>query len=140
MVGRFLHMGADPHNFVSALNCIVAQRLVRVLCRECREPAPPGPAETKALSALVSPSDRVFQPRGCRKCDGAGYRGRTVVAEVLPLSAPIRELILARKGVGAIRTQAESEGMVPLRRNALELVARGVTTLSEVDRVTARDG
>ena len=139
VVGRFLHMGADPHNFVSALNCIVAQRLVRVLCRECREPDPPGAAERRVLAALPSPADRVFHPRGCRKCDGAGYRGRTVVAEVLPLSAPVRELILARGGVGAIRAQAESEGMVPLRRNALELVARGVTTLSEVDRVTARD-
>ena len=61
------------------------------------------------------------------------------MAEVLPLSASVRELILARAGVGAIRAQAESEGMVPLRRNALELVARGMTTLSEVDRVTARD-
>ncbi len=139
VVGRFLHMGADPHNFVSALNCIVAQRLVRVVCRNCRETGPPEAAERTVLSALSSPPARVFRPRGCRKCDGAGYRGRTVVAEVLPLSASIRELILARRGVAAIRTQAESEGMVPLRRNALELVARGVTTLSEVDRVTARD-
>ena len=139
VVGRFLHMGADPHNFVSALNCIVAQRLVRVLCRECREPGSPGTAEQKALAALSSPSDRVFHPRGCRKCDGAGYRGRTVVAEVLPLSASIRELILARGGAAAVRSQAESEGMVSLRQNALELVASGVTTLSEVDRVTARD-
>ena len=139
VVGRFLHMGADPHNFDSALNCIVAQRLVRVLCRECPEPGQPGATERRAPSALPSPSGPVLHPSGCRKCDGAGYRGRTVVAEVLPLSASIRELILARAGVGAIRAQAESEGMVPLRRNALDLVARGVTTLSEVDRVTARD-
>ena len=75
VVGRFLHMGADPHNFVSALNCIVAQRLVRVLCRECREPGAPDAAERRALSALPSPADRVFQPRGCRKCDGAGVPG-----------------------------------------------------------------
>ncbi len=139
VVGRFLHMGADPHNFVSALNCIVAQRLVRVLCRACRQAQPPGAAEEKALGELASRPEQLFHPRGCRKCDGAGYRGRTVVAEVLPLSSAIRELILGRRGVAAIRAQAEAEGMVSLRRNALELVARGVTTLTEVDRVTARD-
>ena len=140
VVGRFLHMGADPHNFVSALNCIVAQRLVRVLCGECREPGPPDAAERKAFAELASPPERLFRPRGCRKCEGAGYRGRTVVAEVLPLSPAIRELVLGRRGAGAIRSQAEAEGMVSLRRNALALVGGGVTALSEVDRVTARDG
>lgn len=140
VVGRFLHMGADPHNFVSALNCIVAQRLVRVLCRDCRRAEPPGAAGKNALRGLSSPPEQVFRPQGCRKCDGAGYRGRTVVAEILPLSAAIRELILGREAGVAIRSQAEAEGMVSLRRNALALVARGVTTLSEVDRVTARDG
>ena len=139
VVGRFLHMGADPHNFVSALNCIVAQRLVRVLCRACRQPGQPDAAEREALMDLASRPDRLFRPRGCRKCDGAGYRGRTVVAEILSLSSRIRELILARQGAPAIRAQAEAEGMVSLRRNALELVARGMTTLSEVDRVTARE-
>ena len=139
VVGRFLHMGADPHNFVSALNCIVAQRLVRVLCRACRQPGEPDAAEREALVDLASRPDRLFRPRGCRKCDGAGYRGRTVVAEILSLSSRVRELILARQGGPAIRAQAEAEGMVSLRRNALELVARGVTTLSEVDRVTARE-
>ena len=90
VVGRFLHMGADPHNFVSALNCIVAQRLVRVLCPACRQPGQPDAAEREALMDLASRPDRLFRPRGCRKCDGAGYRGRTVVAEILSLSSAIR--------------------------------------------------
>lgn len=139
VVGRFLHMGADPHNFVSALNCIVAQRLVRLLCRECPRAAPPGPAEARAFQDLSEPPDRVFHPVGCRTCDGAGYRGRTVVAEILSLSTAVRELILDRQGGAAIRAQAEAEGMISLRRNALQLVARGLTTLSEVDRVTASE-
>lgn len=139
VVGRFFHMGADPHNFVSALNCIVAQRLIRVLCGACRAPGTPTATEASAFSELTSPPGRIFRPRGCRKCDGTGYRGRTVVAEVLSLSPAIRELILTRQGGPAIRARAEAEGMVSLRRNALELVARGVTTLSEVDRGTARD-
>ena len=139
VVGRFLHMGADPHNFVSALNCIVAQRLVRLLCRECRRSAPPSPAETTAFQDLSELPDRVFHPAGCRKCDGAGYRGRTVVAEILSLSTAVRELILDRQPGAAIRAQAEAEGMISLRRNALQLVTRGLTTLSEVDRVTASD-
>ena len=132
-------MGADPRNFISALNCIVAQRLVRLLCRECRRPAPPSPAEASAFQDLSELPDRVFHPVGCRKCDGAGYRGRTVVAEILSLSTAVRELILDRQAGAAIRAQAEAEGMISLRRNALQLVARGVTTLSEVDRVTASD-
>ena len=73
VIGRFLHMGADPYNFVSALNCIVAQRLVRVLCAACRREAPPDAAEREALGAVAVPPEFVFRPRGCRKCDGAGF-------------------------------------------------------------------
>lgn len=136
VIGRFLHMGADPHNFVSALHCIAAQRLVRLLCR-CRRPVSPGPRDEEALSVLGTPPDLVFEPVGCRRCDGAGFHGRTAVAEVLSLTPTLREMILARRSATAIREQAEAEGMVSLRRQALAAVAEGRTTLAEVDRVTS---
>ena len=79
VIGRFLHMGSDPHNFVSALNCIVAQRLVRLLCVECRRPVPPDASEREALAAVSEVPEQVFHPGGCRQCDGAGFRGRTAV-------------------------------------------------------------
>ena len=135
VIGRFLHMGADPYNFVSALHCIVAQRLVRVLCPACREPVAPNTGEREALADLLPPDASVFRPHGCRECEGRGFRGRTAVAEVVPLSPALRELILARAGALRIRSEAEREGMVSLRQNALRLVARGVTTLPEVNRV-----
>ena len=139
VIGRFLHMGSDPHNFVSALNCIVAQRLVRLLCVECRRPVPPDASEREALVAVSEVPEQVFHPGGCRQCDGAGFRGRTAVAEVLPLSPALREMILARRGGQEVREQAEREGMVSLRRNALEAVALGLTTVFEVNRVTSSD-
>ena len=139
VIGRFLHMGVDPHNFVSALHLIAAQRLVRLLCASCRQESDPDAAEVEALAVLDSPPERVFRPGGCRRCDGAGFRGRTAVAEVLALTPALREAILARRPASEIRDAAEREGMVPIRRRALELVAAGRTTLAEADRVTAAD-
>ncbi len=139
VIGRFLHMGSDPYNFVSALNCIVAQRLIRVLCRICREPKAPGPEEEQALGGLLSgggQAPRLFRPGACRHCDGTGFRGRSAVSEVLPLTSGVRELILERRGAAAIREQARREGMISLRRNALAAIVDGRTTLAEVDRVT----
>ena len=139
VIGRFLHMGGDPHNFVSALHCIVAQRLVRVLCPACRREATPNASERAALAILGAPTDRVFRPVGCRRCDGAGFRGRTAVAEILSLDTEVREMILARRPAATIREHAERGGMAPLRRRALEAVAAGVTTLAEANRVTTGD-
>ncbi len=139
VIGRFLHMGADPHNFVSALNCIVAQRLLRLLCRECKAPRSPEPRERKALERAGLQPESIFGPVGCRACEGAGFRGRTVVAETLPLDDAIRGMILDRAGPAALRRKAEADGMVSLRQNALAAVARGATTLAEADRVTFGD-
>lgn len=139
VIGRFLHMGSDPYNFVSALHCIVAQRLVRLLCAACRRTAAPDAAEREALEAVSELPEQVYRPEGCRKCQGAGFRGRTAIAEVLPLSPTLREMILERRGAQEVRQQADREGMVSLRRNALAAVARGLTTLSEVNRVTSDD-
>ncbi len=139
VIGRFLHMGADPHNFVSALNCIVAQRLLRLLCRACRTEAAPDAREQAALRGARLTPDSVFRPGSCRACDGVGFRGRTVVAEVLPFGDTLRGMILDRAGPAALRREAESKGMVSLRQNALLAVARGDTTLAEADRVTFGD-
>ncbi len=139
VIGRFLHMGADPHNFVSALNCIVAQRLLRLLCLECRAPIPPEPHDREVLGRAGLRPESVFRPVGCRACNGTGFRGRTVVAEVLPLDDAVRGMILGRAGPADLRRKAEAGGMVSLRQNALAAVARGATTLAEADRVTFGD-
>lgn len=139
VIGRFLHMGSDPHNFVSALHCIAAQRLLRLLCADCRRPEPPDGRERSALDAAGLPVGSVFRPGGCRKCDGRGFRGRTAVSEVLPLSPAVRQMILDRRGGPEIRAAAEGEGMTSLRANALAAVAAGRTTLAEADRVTSRE-
>lgn len=139
VIGRFLHMGADPHNFVSALHCIAAQRLLRLLCADCRRPEPPDGRERSTLDAAGFPVESVFRPGGCRRCDGRGFRGRTAVSEVLPLSPAVREMILARRGGPQIRETAEGEGMTSLRANALAAVAAGRTTLAEANRVTSRE-
>ena len=123
VIGRFLHMGSDPHNFVSALNCIVAQRLVRLLCVECRRPVPPDASEREALAVVSEVPEQVFHPGGCRQsATERDSGGGLAVAEVLPLSPALREMILARRGGQEVREQAEREGMVSLRCNALEAV------------------
>ncbi len=139
VIGRLLHMGADPHNFVSALNCIVAQRLLRLLCRSCRASAAPDARERAALVRAGLSAASVARPTGCRACNGVGFRGRSVVAEALPLDDAIRGMILDRAGPAALRRKAEADGMVSLRQNALRAVARGETTLAEADRVTFGD-
>ena len=139
VIGRFLHMGSDPHNFVSALHCIAAQRLLRLLCPGCRAGERPDAAERETLAASGFPVEVLFRPGGCRKCEGNGFRGRTAVSEVLPLSPAVREMILARRGGPQIREQAEREGMTSLRKNALAAVAAGRTTLAEANRVTSRE-
>ena len=139
VIGRFLHMGSDPHNFVSALHCIAAQRLLRLLCAECRRAEAPTAAERETLARSGFSPEALYRPGGCRKCEGHGFRGRTAVSEVLPLSPAVREMILARRGGPQIREQAEREGMTSLRRNALAAVAAGRTTLAEANRVTSRD-
>src|SRR5687767_2054081 len=99
VVGRFLHMGVEPYNFVSALNCIVAQRLVRVLCAPCRRPARVGELllQESGLDPDVYQDQEFYEAVGCSECEGTGYAGRTVVAEVLDMSDKIRQMILDRR-------------------------------------------
>jgi type II secretory ATPase GspE/PulE/Tfp pilus assembly ATPase PilB-like protein len=138
VIGRFIHMGVEPYNFVSALNCVMAQRLVRVLCGGCKRPAPI--AESLLRESGLDPDlyhDQVFYDSvGCDECGGTGFLGRTAVAELLDMSDRIRQLILERRPAVEIKQAAREEGMTFLRDSALERVFTGATTLREINKVT----
>jgi len=138
VIGRFLHMQVDPYSFISALNCILAQRLVRVLCPRCKA-AVRYDDLTLELSGLDPGKYRdltFYEPRGCADCHGTGYKGRTAIAELLELSDNIREMILARKPLSEVKKVAQEEGMIPLRQAGLEKVISGVTSLKDLNKVT----
>jgi type IV pilus assembly protein PilB len=138
VIGRFINMGVEPYNFVSALNCVLAQRLVRVICSRCREKYQPTDAEL--IESGLTPAkfkDRVYYKSvGCEVCNHTGYRGRTAIHELLDMTDSIRELIIARKPGSEIRRTAILEGLGSLRESALRLVFEGQTTLHEINRVT----
>ena len=138
VIGRFLHMGVEPYNFVSALNCIVAQRLVRVLCRSCRRQAeaPETLLRESGLDAELYQDQPFWEAVGCSDCTGTGFLGRTAVAELLDMSDRIRQMILERRPAAEIKQAAREEGMTFLRESALEKVFAGVTTLREINKVT----
>jgi type IV pilus assembly protein PilB len=138
VLGRFLNMGVEPYNFVSALNCILAQRLVRVICEYCKKRVYYDAATLEA-SGLNSNEWRLipfYEGQGCIECASTGYRGRTAIHELLELTDNIREMILAKKPSSEIRKTAREEGMTFLREQALERVRRGITTLKEINKVT----
>jgi type IV pilus assembly protein PilB len=138
VIGRFINMGVEPYNFVSALNCVLAQRLVRVLCTRCKQRYVPTDAEF--IEAGLNPlkyREQIFHKSvGCEICNHTGYRGRTAIHELLDMSDNIRELIIARKPGSEVRRVAEAEGLGTLRQSALRLVFEGQTTLHEINRVT----
>ena len=138
VLGRFLNMGVEPYNFVSALNCILAQRLVRVICEYCKKRVYYD-ASTLEASGLNSNEWRLvpfYEGQGCIECSNTGYKGRTAIHELLELTDNIREMILAKKPSSEIRKTAREEGMTFLREQALERVRRGITTLKEINKVT----
>jgi general secretion pathway protein E len=137
VLGRFLHMGVDAYSFASALNGIVAQRLLRINCPHCSVAVAPDDDELRALDLTTEQvADWQFKcGRGCGLCRGTGYKGRRAVAEVLPLNDALRELIATKATVSVLKQKARQAGLRDLRDAALELVARGETTLVEVCRV-----
>ena len=138
VIGRFVNMGIEPYNFVSSLNCILAQRLVRAICEACREPAHVT-RELCEASGLDYDEYRdvpFSQGRGCPECHGTGFRGRRAITEFLDLSDSIREMILDRRPPSEIRKAAIKEGLTTLRQAGVEKVVRGETTLREINRVT----
>ena len=138
VIGRFLNMGVEPYNFVSALNCILAQRLVRVICDSCRTQVHYAPEvlEASGLDPKQWSEVAFYEGQGCIECAGTGFRGRSAIHELLDLSDRIRELILAKKPTSEIRRAAREEGMRFLRESALDKVRNGVTTLKEINKVT----
>jgi type IV pilus assembly protein PilB len=138
VIGRFVNMGIEPYNFVSSLNCILAQRLVRAVCQGCREPVALDSSQCEAagLTPAMLRNATPFQGRGCHECHDTGFQGRRAITEFLHLSDPIREMILARRPSSELRKQAIAEGMTTLRQAGVEKVLNGETTLREINRVT----
>src|ERR1700742_3371980 len=138
VIGRFLNMGVEAYNFVSSLNCILAQRLVRLICEFCKKEVHYSPEELDAsgLDPVQWSQVAFYEGQGCIECAGTGFRGRSAIHELLDLSDRIRELILAKKPTSEIRRAARDEGMRFLRESALDKVRMGLTTLKEINKVT----
>jgi type II secretory ATPase GspE/PulE/Tfp pilus assembly ATPase PilB-like protein len=138
VLGRFLNMGVDPYNFISALNCILAQRLVRVICDSCSKSVryDSDTLRDSGLDAAVWGDFEFREGEGCIECSGTGFKGRTAIHELLDLSDNVREMILNKKPTSEIRRAARDEGMRFLRESALDKVRAGVTTLKEINKVT----
>ncbi len=142
VISRFVNMGIEPYNFVSSLNCILAQRLVRAICRACTTPIKPDRAECEESGLTYEQvKDRMFSHgKGCAECNGLGFRGRRAITEFLGLTDRIKEMILDRRPSSELRKAAVADGMTSLREAGLEKVLRGETTLKEVNRVTFSHG
>ena len=138
VLGRFLNMGVEAYNFVSALNCILAQRLVRIVCEHCKAGVryPQDVLEEGGLDPDEWRDFEFAEGEGCIECGGTGYRGRTAIHELLDMSDRIRELILDKKPSSEISRAAREEGMASLRESAVEKVRVGITTLREINKVT----
>jgi len=138
VIGRFVHMNVDLYGFVSALNAILAQRLVRLLCPHCAQDEQPS-EQALLESGLTSAATRDWRfraGRGCRECRGAGYKGRKAIAELMILNDELRELVTARAPVRSLKEAAQRSGTRFLREAAFEAVKAGETTLQEINRVT----
>jgi len=138
VIGRFMHMNVDLFGFVSALNAILAQRLLRLICPHCGEDTKPDAALLKesGLTEAQAASFRFRIGRGCRECRGSGYKGRKAIAELMILNDELRELITARAPVRQLKEAARTSGTRFLRDAALEAVKKGESTLEEINRVT----
>ncbi len=142
VLGRFLNMGVEPYNFVSALNCILAQRLVRVICNYCK--APVQYPDSYLIESGLNPDEwrnvTLYEGPGCFECGGTGFRGRSAIHELLDLSEHIREMILDKRPASEIKRVSREEGMRFLRESAIDKARSGVTTLKEINKVTFIEG
>jgi type IV pilus assembly protein PilB len=138
VLGRFLNMGVEPYQFVSALNCVLAQRLVRKICDHCRRPVtiPEEMFVESALDPGLSRTHVFYEGAGCIECGGTGFKGRTAICELMDLTDHIRDMILARAPTSEIKKAAREDGMTFLRQCAVGRVLDGVTTLREINKVT----
>src|SRR6266536_2457421 len=138
VLGRFLNMKVELYNFVSALNCVLAQRLVRKICPHCKVPVSVSPQSLveAGLDPATLAGQVFYEGKGCLECDGTGFHGRMAIAELLDLSDRIRGLILERRPAADIKKAAKEEGMAFLRDAAMEKAFEGWTTLKEINKVT----
>jgi type IV pilus assembly protein PilB len=138
VLGRFLNMGVEAYQFVAALNCVLAQRLVRRICEHCKQPMQV--SREQLIESAMDPSlgaTHVFwEGVGCIECGGTGFKGRTAICELMDLTDHIRDMILDRKPTSEIKRAAKDEGMTFLRQCAVGRVLNGVTTLREINKVT----
>jgi type IV pilus assembly protein PilB len=141
VIGRFINMGVEPYNFVSALNCIMAQRLVRIICENCKRTKKHSAEEIResGLDPAGVSGYAFSEGAGCLECSGTGYHGRTAICELLDLTDHIREMIVDRRPTSEIKRAAIEEGMITLRQSGLAKVRAGVTTLREINKVTFVD-
>jgi type IV pilus assembly protein PilB len=138
VIGRFINMGVEPYNFVSALNCIMAQRLVRIICPSCKKPKK---FTDNELNEAGLPADEwrsvpLCEGTGCLECSGTGYHGRTAICELLDLTDRIREMIVDRRPTSEIKRVAREEGMITLRESGLGKIRAGITSVKEINKVT----
>jgi type II secretory ATPase GspE/PulE/Tfp pilus assembly ATPase PilB-like protein len=138
VLGRFLNMGVEAYQFVSALNCVLAQRLIRVICTHCKRPVRISRAllEESGLDPDLERTQIFYEGAGCVECNGTGYKGRMAICELLDLTDRIRELILEKRPASEIKKAARDEGMRFLRESAVDRVMTGLTTLREINKVT----
>jgi type II secretory ATPase GspE/PulE/Tfp pilus assembly ATPase PilB-like protein len=138
VLGRFLNMGVEPYQFISALNCVMAQRLVRRNCEACKRPylADPEQLAESAIEPALFAGRTLFAGAGCIECGGTGYKGRMAICELLDLTDHIREIILDRRPISEVKRAAKEQGMRFLRESAVERVLGGLTTLKEINKVT----
>jgi type IV pilus assembly protein PilB len=138
VIGRFINMGVEPYNFVSALNCIMAQRLVRVVCPNCQRPKKYSAEELieSGLDPKVWSDVPLVEGAGCLECSGTGFHGRTAICELLDLTDRIREMIVDRRPTSEIKRVAREEGMITLRESGMAKIRAGITTLKEINKVT----
>ncbi len=138
VIGRFVHMGIEPYNFVSSLNGVIAQRLIRLLCPDCKSEHKYTDSELveSGLDPAEYKKEKFFSPVGCDNCFNTGYKGRLAIVELLDLNDSIRDMISAREPMSAIKKKALDDGMISLREVAVGKVVEGVTSLEEINRVT----
>ncbi|HNI67305.1 MAG TPA: GspE/PulE family protein [Nitrospira sp.] len=138
VIGRFASMGIDSYNFLAALTCVLAQRLIRVICPDCRHQVPldQALAEESGLDYDEFKGAPFYEGKGCSECHDTGYRGRKCITEFLDLTDEIKEMILADRALSEIRYRAVTDGMITLRQSAVKKVLAGETTLREINRVT----